>query len=114
MTPEVYVCNTIWAVIQTTISILLLLFGILGSIGKHLALGPKILGYVSTMTRDNPYIPLPPGDGSLDGMERAKLLEDLHVKLQDVSSPDEDANIALSSRQLEEIVAQGDAGFMIL
>lgn len=95
---EVYVCNTIWAAIQTTISRLLLLFEILGLIAKYLALGPNILGYVSTMTRDNSYIPLSPEGGFLDGMERAKLLKDLHVKLQDVSSPDEDAHIALISR----------------
>ena len=96
---DIYVCNKIWAAILLIASTVLLLCGIGGAVAKHMARGPKILGYVSTMTRDNPYIDLPPGGCTLDGLERARLLKDVEVKVQDVCAEGGVGHIALGSAE---------------
>ena len=95
----VYVCNKMWATILIIASTLLLVCGMCGAIVKYRARGPRILGYVSTMTRDNPYIDLPPGGCTLDGLDRARLLKNMEVKLQDVAAEDEVGHIALGVAQ---------------
>ena len=95
----IYVCNKMWAVILSIASVLLLVCGMCGAIVKYRARGPTILGYVSTMTRDNQYIDLPPGGCNLDGLDRARLLKDMEVKLQDVTAEDEVGHIALGFAQ---------------
>ena len=93
---EIYICNRVWAFILLAASSALLLCGLAGAIVKHMTRGPKILGYVSTITRDNPYISLPSEGCTLDGLERAKLLKGLQVKLQDVAPHDAVGHIAFS------------------
>ena len=51
------------------------------------------------MTRDNPYINLPPGGCALDGLERTRLLKDMEVKLRDVTPRHEVGHIALTDAQ---------------
>ena len=96
---EIYICNKIWAAILFVASSVLLLCGLCGAVVKHMTHGPNILGYVSTMTRDNPYIDLPSGGCTLDGLERARLLKDLKVKMQDVASEDAVGHIAFGSAE---------------
>lgn len=43
-----------------------------------------MLGFVSSMTRDNPHTPLHRGGSSLDGPERARRLRRLRVQLADL------------------------------
>ena len=101
---EIYTCNRVWASNLVLASTVLLVFGIVGVVVNYRALGPDVLGYVSTTTRDNPYIPLAPGGGALSGMERARLLKDLRVKIDDAWSTDkEEYHIALSSVQLTDM-----------
>ena len=71
-----------------------------GAIVKHMTRGPIILGYVSTMTRDNPYIDLPPGGCTLDCLERTRLLKDVSVRLQDFAPDDAVGHIAFGSARL--------------
>ena len=99
---DVYICNKMWAAILITASTFLLVCGMCGAIVKYRARGPRILGYVSTMTRDNPYIDLPPGGCTLDGLDRARLLKDLQVKLQDVAAEEEVGHIALGLAQAHD------------
>lgn len=94
---EIYVCNTMWAAVLFVASGVLFLCGLCGAIFKHATRGPKILGFVSTMTRDNPYVELPSGGCTLDGLERARLLKDVKVKVQDVSPEDAEGHIAFGS-----------------
>ena len=105
---DVYVCNKMWAAILLIASTLLLVCGMCGAIVKYRARGPRILGYVSTMTRDNPYIDLPPGGCTLDGLDRARLLKNIEVQLQDVAAEDEVGHIALGLAQ------PGDQGALVL
>lgn len=52
--------------------------------------------YVSSLTRNNPYVNQPPGGCTLDGLDRTRLLKDLRVKMQDVAPDHEVGHIALS------------------
>ncbi|OAL23163.1 hypothetical protein AYO20_11031 [Fonsecaea nubica] len=52
-------------------------------------LAPDIFGYVSSLTRDNPHVALPDNGTTLNGLERARLLRNVRVKIGDVSPPDE-------------------------
>lgn len=70
---------------------------------------PDILGFVSSLTRDNRYFaPLPPGDSLLDGEQRARKLRNMKVQIQDVR-PDSDvghiafarADMSLSNQEDE-------------
>ena len=97
---EIYICNRIWAIILLAASSVLLLCGLAGAIVKHMTRGPKILDYVSTITRDNPYIDLPSEGCTLDGLERAKLLKGLKIKLQDVAPDNVVGHIAFGSAEV--------------
>ena len=97
---EIYICNGMWAVILLAASSALLLCGLSGAIVKHMTRGPKILGYVSTITRDNPYISLPSEGCTLKGLERVKLLKGLRIKLQDVAPDNVVGHIAFGSAEV--------------
>lgn len=62
---------------------------------------PDILGYVSSMAIENPYIPIPgehPGARSiLDGPERSNLLGAMRVRIGDVRSNEEVGKIAFAA-----------------
>ena len=93
---DIYICNTTWATLLLVASSVLLILGLYGAIVKHRTRGPQVLGYVSSMTRDNPYVNLPPGGCALDGLARARLLKDVTVQLRDVTPRHEVGHIALS------------------
>ncbi|KAH6884153.1 hypothetical protein B0T10DRAFT_579538, partial [Thelonectria olida] len=59
------------------------ILAILGLLLQGFVRGPDVLGFASTMTRDNPYVLLPPGGSRLDGPERARRLGDLRLQLAD-------------------------------
>ncbi|GFF33214.1 hypothetical protein IFM51744_02042 [Aspergillus udagawae] len=65
---------------------------------KSMTIAPNILGYVSSMTRENPHTPLPAGGSSYSGPERARLLRDLKVQILDVQCYNDIGHIALASR----------------
>ena len=65
---------------------------------KYTATAPDILGYVSTLTRDNPFAPIiPEGGNNLRGLEQARLLSDLPVQIGDVNWEEEKGHIAFRS-----------------
>lgn len=87
-----------WIGVTITISILALMFGVLGLLLKMTASVPHILGYVSTMMRDNPYFDGPKGGERLDGTERARLLRSEDIRLTELSTPvHTSGHIALAS-----------------
>ena len=83
-------------------SSMLLLFGVYGAIVKYKIRGPQVLVFVSTMTRDNPYINLPPGGCTLDGLERTRPLKNMEIKLRDIAPHHEVGHIALSDAKVFE------------
>jgi hypothetical protein len=79
----VYVARKVWVGLTATISVMLLLCGIAGMVFKYLTKAPDILGYVSTMTRENPYFEDPVGGDAMGGLERARVLKHVQVQIVD-------------------------------
>ncbi len=57
---------------------------------------PDIPTHASSLKRNNPYIPLPPCGNTLDGMERARALKHVRVRLQDVQPDTPVGHVALA------------------
>lgn len=58
-------------------------------------LAPDIFGYVSSLTRDNPYIPVTEGGSTLSGIDRAKHMEKVKIKIGDVGPSSEEAKVGI-------------------
>jgi hypothetical protein len=91
-----YVCEKHWLALLMAASFALLLSGIAGFWAKYTTIAPDILTHASSLTRDNPYIPLPPGGNTLDGVERARALKHVRVRLCDVQPGAPVGHIALA------------------
>ncbi|VUC22401.1 unnamed protein product [Clonostachys rosea] len=90
-TVEVYRVDKAWVALHLATSFVLLILAGLGLGLRFLIKGPDVIGYASSMTRDNAYIPLLQDSGSvLHGPTRARLLKDIRVQLADVR-PESDA-----------------------
>ncbi|KAH8155617.1 uncharacterized protein LAJ45_00627 [Morchella importuna] len=92
-----YVCDKMWLWILVATTAVLIIAAHLGTYLKCMSVAPDILGSVSSLTRDNPYIPLPGGGCILEGAERTRLLAGLEVRVVDVRPNEEVGHIALSS-----------------
>jgi hypothetical protein len=91
-----YAADHIWVGLTIAISFILLCCGVSGMFFTYAASAPNILGFVSTMTIDNPYVKHATGDGMLDGLERARLLKDVRVRIADVKAGERKGHIALT------------------
>ncbi|KAJ9658901.1 hypothetical protein H2198_003471 [Neophaeococcomyces mojaviensis] len=94
---EIFVANRVWVGITLVVAFILLLCGVAAMVFKYWTRSPDILGYVSSMTRDNPSFQRFPGDDKLDGLERARVMRNVQVQLTDVRPWDEDGHITLSN-----------------
>lgn len=92
---DVFIANKAWLATTIIVSAILLLCGIAGMIFKYRSCAPDILGYVSSMTRENPSFEELPGADKLDGLQRARALRHLKVQIVDVKPWDQDGYIAL-------------------
>jgi hypothetical protein len=97
----VYVCQWEWWVVFVFINLILLVTASAGAFLRSQCASPDILGYVSSMTRDSPFIRLPPGGCALDGMDRTRLLKSLKVQLRDVREGGQVGQIAFTSQETE-------------
>lgn len=105
---QVYRAERVFIGILMVVSIVLLACAVAGLVLKYMATTPDILGYVSTQTRDNPYVDLAPGGNMLDGLERAKLLGGMKVQVSDVKWDEGgEGHIAFRSVRREEEWALG-------
>lgn len=97
---EQYACNIWFAII--TIAISLLLFGaavaslVLGIFTK----APDTLGFVSTSARDNPYVTAQV-PSHLDGLEAARTLRDVRIRIGDVNSTGDIGHVAFASMEAD-------------
>ena len=87
---HIYTIQISWIIIFFICTLLLFLATVFNAILGRLIMAPDIIGYVSTLTRDNSSISLPPGGSTLSGTERARLLKDKHIRLGDVCKDDGD------------------------
>jgi hypothetical protein len=94
-------CNWFFFTVLTVTSIFLFLSTAISIYLQYHMFTPDILGYVSSLTTENTYVPIsgvPPGSGSsLDGLHRAKLLKDMKVQIRDVQPGEQLGKFALTS-----------------
>lgn len=108
-TEPVYKLNWKWFGALLVSSLVLLVAAYAGLVLKYITLAPDIIGYASSLTLLNPYVPTPTGGTTLHGLERAALLHDLPVRIGDVCANDavgaiafakaDDGRVARLSRQ---------------
>lgn len=92
----VYKTNWNWFALLLISSIILQIAAYLGLILKYWTCVPDIIGYASSMTLLNPYVPTPTGGTTLHGLERAALLQDLPVRIGDVCADEPVGAIAFA------------------
>ena len=93
-----YHSNKAFGGILFIISFLLLCEAVASVALRITTLAPDILGYVSSLTRDNPYVGVS-GASHLDGLERARALQALMVTLGDVNVGAEIGHITLTASE---------------
>jgi hypothetical protein len=88
---------TDWAIYLATWMVFFVA-GLGGVALKIFVIVPDLLGYMSSLTRDNPYVQVPAGGSTLDGMERTKLSRSLRLKISDVGGETDGVGyVAISS-----------------
>ncbi|KAF5005815.1 hypothetical protein FDECE_7771 [Fusarium decemcellulare] len=105
---DVYRTNGLWVTILIITTACLEILAVAGAALQFFIRGPDILGFASSLTRENPHVGLPPGGTGLDGPARARALRHLRVQLSDVSPEDEVGYITFKTISSHEKPAQGD------
>ncbi|KAH6644427.1 hypothetical protein C7974DRAFT_371549 [Boeremia exigua] len=95
---EQYACNIWFAVITIVIS--LLLFAVASLVLGVFTRAPDTLGFVSTSARDNPYITTQV-PSHLDGLEAARALQHVRVRIGDVNRSGDVGHVAFASMDAE-------------
>lgn len=78
-----------WIAIDSASCLILLSAGLLCHWLRVHTLAPDIFGYVSSLTRDNPYLDLPDNGSALSGLDRARLMKKVKVKIGDMNAEKE-------------------------
>lgn len=86
-----YHINWYWLAIDYFSGFLLLVASIFSGWLHKRTLAPDIFGYVSSLTRDNPHMPLLEGGSALSGLDRTRHLCKLKIKITDVHEQNESA-----------------------
>lgn len=73
---------------------------------------PDYLGYVSSLAKESPYVRMPGGGANLDGMERARLMKGLKVRLGDVEGGRSGVG-RLAFARMEETAGVKSDGFYV-
>jgi hypothetical protein len=85
-----------WLIVDIITCIILLVAAICNFWLRTKTVAPDIFGYVSSMTRDNPHLPVPDGGSTMSGVDRARALKDVKVKLTDLHTNSNVGRIALT------------------
>ena len=96
-TQDIWVANWAWVTVLMFSSVVLLSAGVASAILDSRVIGPDILGFASSITRHNKYMDLPKGDSTMGGAERARMLCDVKVMMQDVKAGSKVGKIALGT-----------------
>jgi hypothetical protein len=104
---RIYKADVPWIISLVVCSFILLILGIVSFFLSLSLTAPDIFDYVSSFTRDNPYINAPAGGSGLDGAERARLLRKLRVQFGDVQPGEEEGYISLRTFEGREDADRG-------
>ncbi|KAH6976032.1 hypothetical protein BKA56DRAFT_74502 [Ilyonectria sp. MPI-CAGE-AT-0026] len=77
---QFYYVPRFWAAISYISCVVLLVSGTLSVVFAHLAIGPEVLGFASTVIRDSRYMDLHPDIGRMNGVDIAFVLKDERVR----------------------------------
>lgn len=91
-----YRLSALWLTVDFVACTILLIAAILSVILRKKTLAPDIFGYVSSLTRDNPLVHLPDGGSSLSGLDRARMLRHVQVRIADVGGADGKGRVGLA------------------
>ncbi|KAF4629397.1 hypothetical protein G7Y89_g8755 [Cudoniella acicularis] len=93
---EIYVCNFPWLVVLFAASTLALCAAILGAFFSLATRGPDILGYSSSLLRENLRVRGGGGESFLDGSDRARKYANMKIRLIDVEADSDIGHIAIA------------------
>ncbi|KAL1649605.1 hypothetical protein SLS58_001662 [Diplodia intermedia] len=105
-TEDIYDIQIPWFTLYMASTIVLTLCGLVNVVLRTMIRAPDFLGSISALTRDTPFVDAPPGGSTMDGTDRARLLKDKWVRIQDVKPDEEVGRIAFSD-------AKGPGGLRI-
>lgn len=81
------------------------LAAITGVVFSRRTIVPDYLGYVSSLARESPYMRMPDEGVNMDGMDKARLVKDVKVRLGDVSDAVSGSSVGrLAFARMEETV----------
>ncbi|TVY65524.1 hypothetical protein LSUE1_G008057 [Lachnellula suecica] len=86
---QVYFVFYSWLSIFFISTLVMLAASIVGVIYSRRTIVPDYLGYVSSLAKESPYIRMPDVGVNMDGMDKARLVKDVKVRLGDVSPIEE-------------------------
>lgn len=95
--PEEHVVDWVFLAIFLFCGVALLAIGVTGVLLELRTISPDILGFASSVARHSKYVKLPPTDGTMSGAEKARLLGDARVMMQDVRPNAEVGKIVLGT-----------------
>ncbi|MCJ1475377.1 hypothetical protein MMC13_004039 [Lambiella insularis] len=80
-TQYVYLTSRPWLAVIFASSAMLLAVGAASVVFDAQTIGPDVLGFASSMTRNNKYINIPEDNSTMSGAERARMLGDVKVMM---------------------------------
>lgn len=83
-----YILVVPWIILDFMTCFILLLAAIVSVWLRLRTVCPDVFGYISSMTRDNPHIPVPVGGSTMSGIERARAMKNVRVKIGEVERQD--------------------------
>lgn len=93
----VVICNRKWLAALFVATSMIFITGVFGLVLECMRRGPDLEMNISSMTRDNPFVVLPPGGSALDSVDRSRLLAEARVQFGDVAPTDPVGYLALAS-----------------
>lgn len=98
-TLEIYVADHRWCATLLLVSLTLQILAIAGLWLRAWTFGPDLLGFASSLMRDNPHFPVSVNScgSALSGTERARLCRDMRVQIADVRPSEESGYIVFKS-----------------
>ncbi|KAF6816283.1 hypothetical protein CPLU01_13917 [Colletotrichum plurivorum] len=98
---EQYFVSKTWLWLGIASSAVLLAGGILSVVFAHLARGPEILGYVSTIVRNSKFVEVPPHTSWLDAADLSRMIKDERIRygFTDTGSGEEEQQIGVGYQE---------------
>lgn len=82
---QVYLAFYPWLIIFLISDLVMLVAAITGVYFSRKTIVPDYLGFVSSLAKESPFIRMPDVGINMDGMDKAKLVKDMKVRLGDIS-----------------------------